>query len=62
MKTPCIGICSTNVSSDPICSGCRRTVEEISIWNSLSLQERHDKLIRIVREQSKEIDKLKVKL
>lgn len=34
-SSPCIGRCSHNVG-DAICRGCKRTVEEVLLWNSLS--------------------------
>ncbi len=38
MISPCINICKMN--SDNICTGCKRTLEEISNWIYYSEQQR----------------------
>lgn len=35
MKTPCVGFCSTTFG-DPICRGCKRTLEEVDTWNLMT--------------------------
>jgi uncharacterized protein len=35
LDTPCIGICST-VYGDTICRGCKRSFQEVIVWNSLN--------------------------
>jgi len=36
--SPCIGVCQYN--NEEVCSGCFRTVEEISQWTTISGEER----------------------
>ena len=31
-RSPCIGICSTDLG-DPVCRGCHRTADEVIRWN-----------------------------
>lgn len=39
METPCTKVCTLD-SSGQLCIGCRRTVEEIAVWASLSDEQR----------------------
>ncbi|MDC0423269.1 DUF1289 domain-containing protein [Methylophilaceae bacterium] len=38
ISSPCVGVCQYN--NEEICSGCFRTVEEISQWTKISDVER----------------------
>jgi len=38
ISSPCVGVCQYN--NEEICSGCFRTVEEISQWTTISDSER----------------------
>ena len=51
IKSPCIGKCSLNQGT---CSGCSRTVEEITNWSKYSEQEKEKVLKRLqkVKEDS----------
>ena len=39
IQSPCIKICVIH-SSERICTGCHRTIEEISSWSRLSSEQR----------------------
>ena len=39
IQSPCIKICVIH-SSERLCTGCHRTIEEISSWSRLSLEQR----------------------
>ncbi|MCG6227057.1 cysteine-rich CWC family protein [Vibrio furnissii] len=49
MKTPCIAACKNNGG---ICSGCRRTMDEIIQWRHLSDDERDTIMQRLSGQQS----------
>ena len=38
ISSPCVGVCQYN--NEEVCSGCFRTVEEISQWTTISDSER----------------------
>ncbi|MEN9847783.1 MAG: hypothetical protein RL368_523 [Pseudomonadota bacterium] len=46
IPSPCIGVCSIN-SDNNLCSGCYRTMDEISAWYSFTLEEKKAVLARI---------------
>ncbi|NVD08987.1 DUF1289 domain-containing protein [Vibrio sp. JPW-9-11-11] len=49
MNTPCIAACKNN---DGICSGCHRTMNEISQWRHFSDQQRDTIIAHIERKQA----------
>ena len=36
VDSPCVGICSATALGDEICIGCRRTFDEVRLWNTFS--------------------------
>jgi predicted Fe-S protein YdhL (DUF1289 family) len=46
IPSPCIGVCSINSDND-LCSGCYRTMDEISAWYDSNPEEKRAILARI---------------
>ena len=34
--SPCVGVCSATALGDEICIGCRRTFDEVRLWNTFT--------------------------
>ncbi|GFM52348.1 DUF1289 domain-containing protein [Pseudomonas capsici] len=43
VRSPCVSICS--LDEDDICTGCQRTVSEITGWSRMSNEERRAVLV-----------------
>ena len=56
VKSPCVKICK--VTSNNLCDGCYRTVEEISNWSSYSDKEK-EIIIFSSKERKKSLDEAK---
>ena len=54
IQSPCIKICIIH-PSERLCTGCHRTIEEISSWSRLPLEQRN----KIINELSKRAFRLK---
>tara|TARA_B100000780_G_C21084325_1_gene436756 strand:+ start:1121 stop:1306 length:186 start_codon:yes stop_codon:yes gene_type:complete len=52
INSPCIGVCQYN--NEELCSGCFRTVDEISKWTKISNDERE----KIMGELDSRMEKL----
>ena len=52
INSPCVGVCQYN--NEEVCSGCFRTVEEISQWTKISEEERE----KIMSQLDDRIEKL----
>ena len=53
-KSPCINVCRYN--SNNLCSGCFRTVEEISLWGSLNNKEKQKVLDNVSKRKAEVMD------
>ncbi|MCQ1058062.1 DUF1289 domain-containing protein [Photobacterium sp. DNB23_23_1] len=49
MKTPCVAKCKNN---EGICSGCHRTMTELTAWHTMSDPEQEQKIAEIQGQQS----------
>jgi uncharacterized protein len=49
MPSPCIGICRLSEAALPICTGCKRTIAEISQWLTMSQAEQKQIWQRIIQ-------------
>ncbi|KLV01162.1 cysteine-rich CWC family protein [Photobacterium aphoticum] len=49
MKTPCIGLCKNN---NGICSGCHRTMNELTTWSAMSDDDQQQRIDEIRGTQS----------
>ncbi|GAB6862454.1 DUF1289 domain-containing protein [Haloplanus litoreus] len=47
VSSPCVGVCETE---DGICVACKRTVEDIAEWPSMSERERIERMQELERE------------
>ena len=52
INSPCVGVCQYN--NEEVCSGCFRTVDEISKWTTISNDERE----KIMGELDSRMEKL----
>ncbi|MBZ2162965.1 DUF1289 domain-containing protein [Alteromonas stellipolaris] len=43
--SPCIANCK--LDADDVCTGCKRTIKEITSWSSYSTQQKQNVLIRL---------------
>ncbi|MDP6191694.1 MAG: DUF1289 domain-containing protein [Paracoccaceae bacterium] len=55
IESPCVKICVIH-PSERLCTGCHRTIEEISAWSRLSQIER-DKIINELPERASKLKK-----
>lgn len=46
IESPCVNICVVHPEAR-ICTGCYRTIDEISGWSRFSPEERHDIIIQL---------------
>ncbi len=44
IASPCVSVCALN--DDDICTGCQRSIEEISRWSRMDNHERRQVLLR----------------
>lgn len=51
VASPCIGICQMDPLSR-LCSGCRRTIDEIAAWSIMSADEKRRVLAELPRRRS----------
>ena len=56
IESPCIKICLVH-PSEKICTGCYRTIDEISVWSKLPPEERR----RLIQELPKRASRLKMR-
>ena len=56
IQSPCIKICVIH-SSEQLCTGCHRTIEEISSWSRLSSEQRK----QIIEERPNRAFRLKMR-
>jgi predicted Fe-S protein YdhL (DUF1289 family) len=45
--SPCISVCS--LDANDVCTGCRRTLDEIARWGAMSPGEREAVMLRLAR-------------
>jgi uncharacterized protein len=50
VPSPCIGVCILDAAQ--VCIGCRRTIDEIARWSSMSNEERRAVVLRVSSTQS----------
>ncbi len=50
MKTPCVKVCQMDPSRN-VCLGCRRTLDEIARWGTMSDEEREQVLAELPRRE-----------
>jgi uncharacterized protein len=50
VRSPCVNICA--LDEDDICTGCQRTVEEITRWSQMDNEERR-KVLGLCNERAK---------
>jgi len=50
METPCIHVCQ--LSPEGLCSGCHRTIAEITGWSGFTVAERHKIMSELPRRKT----------
>jgi len=50
VKTPCVKVCQMDPSRN-VCLGCRRTLDEIARWGTMSDEEREQVLAELPRRE-----------
>jgi predicted Fe-S protein YdhL (DUF1289 family) len=52
IKSPCTGNCTASSLGDEICKGCKRTFDEVRLWNALDEQQKQQVIKRIKNESN----------
>ena len=53
--SPCMNVCV--LDADRVCTGCRRTLDEIALWGRMSAAEQWAVIARLERARSTGVDK-----
>lgn len=52
--SPCIANCK--LDTDDVCTGCKRTIKEITHWSNYSTQQKQNVLIRLEKQKMQKLD------
>ncbi|TPW31288.1 DUF1289 domain-containing protein [Pararhizobium mangrovi] len=54
VESPCTGVCRI-AAEDGLCSGCRRTIDEIAGWSTMTAGERHRIMLELPDRRATEV-------